>query len=139
MNTLTGQIYGYPATQSGDEISCSFSLPPAGSLLLFIPNTGREALPVPSVPENMSPVQSSSPVNVARDEDNALLIDFCDLELDGEITKDLNIFDAADKVFRHYGFTTAIHGIHRYSSGQILLTGILSVSIPDSLQHIILQ
>ena len=105
MNTLTGQIYGYPATQSGDEISCSFSLPPAGSLLLFIPNTGREALAVPSVPENMSPVQSSSPVNVARDEDNALMIDFCDLELDGEITKDLNIFDAADKVFRHYGFT----------------------------------
>ena len=91
MNTLTGEIYGYPTTQSGDEISCSFSLPPAGSLLLFIPKTGNEDLPVPSKPENMNPVQSSSPVTIARNEDNALMIDFCDLELGDEITKDLNI------------------------------------------------
>ena len=104
MNTLTGEIYGYPNRQSRDEISCSFSLPPAGSLLLFIPNTGREAFPYRQVPEIMSPVQSSSPVNITRDEDNALMIDFCDLELGDEITKDLNNIDAADKVFRHYGF-----------------------------------
>ena len=32
------------------------------------------------------------------------MIDFCDLELGGEITKDLNNFYAADKVFRYYGF-----------------------------------
>ena len=47
MNTLTGETYGYPNSQSGREISCSFSLPPAGSLLLFIPKTGNEEVPVP--------------------------------------------------------------------------------------------
>ncbi len=37
-------------------------------------------------------------------EDNALMIDFCDLGLGNELTKDLNNYDAADKVFKYYGF-----------------------------------
>ena len=41
MNTLTGEKYGYANRRSGDEISCSFSLPPAGSLLLFIPKAAK--------------------------------------------------------------------------------------------------
>ena len=32
------------------------------------------------------------------------MIDFCDLEIAGEITKDLNNYYAADKVFKFYGF-----------------------------------
>ncbi len=104
MNTLTGEKYGYPGKQSGGEISCSFSLPPACSLLLFIPKTVGENLPVPSTPQNMSSVQSNSAVTVTRNEDNALMIDFCDLELGNETVKDLNNFNAADKVFKYYGF-----------------------------------
>jgi hypothetical protein len=105
MNTLTGEIYGYQSSQSGNEISCNFALPPAGSLLLFIPKSDNKNLPVPAQPQNMSPVQSGSPITVARNEDNALMIDFCDLELGNETVKDLNNFYAADKVFKHYGFT----------------------------------
>ena len=52
----------------------------------------------------MKPVEPSSPLVVTRNEDNALMIDFCDLEIAGEITKDLNNYDAADKVFKYYGF-----------------------------------
>jgi hypothetical protein len=104
LNTLTGEKYGYDNQQSGDEVNCSFSLPPAGSLLLFVPETGNEDLPVPQKPVNLKPVETSSPVTVTRNEDNALTIDFCDLELGGEKTKDLNNFYAADKVFKYYGF-----------------------------------
>ena len=104
MNTLTGEKYGYQNSQSGDKISCSFELPPAGSLLIFIPKAENEELPVPSRPERMDAVHPVSPMTVARTEDNALMIDFCDLELANEITKDLNNYDAADKVYKYYGF-----------------------------------
>jgi hypothetical protein len=104
MNTLTGEIYGYPVKISGDEFSCSFSLPPAGSLLLFIPKSLKEAIPFPQKPQNMIPVKSSSPTIVTRNEDNAIMIDFCDLVLGNEIFKDLNTYYAADKVFKYFGF-----------------------------------
>ena len=32
------------------------------------------------------------------------MIDFCDIEIGGEITKDLHTFNAADKVYKYYGF-----------------------------------
>jgi hypothetical protein len=104
MNTLTGEIYGYQSSRSGNKISCSFTLPPAGSLLLFIPKSGNKDLPIPAQPKNMSPVQPGSAMAVARNEDNALTIDFCDLELGNETFKDLNNFYAADRVYKHYGF-----------------------------------
>ena len=104
MNTLTGEKYGYPNSQTGDDISCSFSLPPAGSLLVFIPGEGNEDIPVPEKTQNLSPVTAASPIKVTRMEDNALMIDFCDLGLGNELTKDLNNYDAADKVFKYYGF-----------------------------------
>jgi alpha-L-rhamnosidase len=104
MNTLTGEIYGYPKKLTGKDVFCSFSLPPAGSLLLFIPKSANESLPVPSKPLNMTFVPPSSPVTVTPDSANVLMIDFCDLQIGDETTKDLNNFDAADKVFKYYGF-----------------------------------
>ena len=90
MNTLTGEIYGYSNQQIGDKISLSYSIPPAGSLLLFIPNIKQIDYPVPAKAQNLNPVQSSSPVTVTRNEENALMIDFCDIEIGNEITKDLH-------------------------------------------------
>ncbi len=104
MNTLTGENYGYSKKQNGKDIFCSISIPPAGSLLLFIPKSGNESLPVPSKPGNMTFVPPSSPVTVSPDSDNVVMIDFCDLKIGDETTNDLNNYDAADKVFKYYGF-----------------------------------
>jgi hypothetical protein len=104
LNTLTGERNGYPNALNGKEISCNFSLPPAGSLLLFIPKTANEDLPDKPVLKNSAPVASSSPMTVTMDEDNALMIDFCDVELAGKTEKDINNYYAADKVFKYYGF-----------------------------------
>jgi hypothetical protein len=104
MNTFTGEIYGYPVRQTGDEISLSFSIPAAGSLMLFIPDVKQKEYAVPAKPQTMNTVQSSSPVSVTRDEENALMIDFCDVEIGNELTKDLHTFYAADKVYKYYGF-----------------------------------
>jgi hypothetical protein len=104
LNTLTGNIQGYPGNVSNKKIICSFSLPPAGSLLLFIPEKGKSSLPLAEPFSNPAPVASSSPMAVTRDQDNALMIDFCDLKLGGDVFRDLNNYIAADKVFKYYGF-----------------------------------
>ncbi|MCX6322012.1 MAG: glycosyl hydrolase, partial [Bacteroidia bacterium] len=104
MNTLSGEVYGYPNQQDGDKISLSYSIPPAGSLLLFIPGVKQADYQIPARAENMNPVQSSSPVTITRNEENALMIDFCDIEVGNEFEKDLHTYNAADKVFKYHGF-----------------------------------
>jgi len=104
MNTLSGEVYGYPNQQDGDKISLSYSIPPAGSLLLFIPGIKQADYQIPARAENMNPVQSSSPVTITRNEENALMIDFCDIEVGNELTKDLHMYNAADKVYKYHGF-----------------------------------
>jgi len=104
MNTLNGEVNGYPNQQLDNKISLSYSIPPAGSLLLFIPDKKQEDYLIPAKQQNMNPVQASSPITVTRNEENALMIDFCDVEVGNEMTKDLNNYYAADKVFKYYGF-----------------------------------
>ncbi|TAL65380.1 MAG: hypothetical protein EPN88_09675 [Bacteroidetes bacterium] len=104
MNTLTGEINVYPNRKTDENINLSYAIPPAGSLLLFVPNVNQTDYTIPEKPMNLSSVIASSPVKVTRDEDNALMIDFCDIEVGNELTKDLHVFNAADKVFKYYGF-----------------------------------
>lgn len=103
LNTLTGEIYGYNAVAENGRVTLSYSLPPAGSLLLFIPTGENDFVtPVKNVPS--SPVMSMFPVVVSRDRENVLMIDFCDVDLGAGPITDLHTFDAADTVFKHYGF-----------------------------------
>ena len=104
MNTLTGEIYGYPSQNIDNKVSLSYTIPPAGSLLLFIPDKKQEDYLIPAKQQNLIPFQASSPITVTRNEENALMIDFCDIEVGNELTKDLNTYYAADKVYKYYGF-----------------------------------
>ena len=84
MNTFTGEINGYPNQQSEDKINLSYSIPPAGSLLLFIPDASQTDYAIPSKPRTFNAVLSSSPLTIVRNEENALMIDFCDIEVGNE-------------------------------------------------------
>jgi hypothetical protein len=106
MNTLSGEINSYPFVQEGEKISLSIDLPPAGSLLIYIPEVKQEGLSVPSLPQNHEILSSASPMQVTRDDQNAVSIEFCDLLLGNELTKDLNTYYAADKVYKYYGFNS---------------------------------
>jgi hypothetical protein len=105
LNTLTGEVAGYPFTDQGNEVDISWDLPPAGSLLLFIPDRRNEGIKAMETQENQpAAVVPSSPMIVAADKDNAIMIDFCDIEVGGETSTDVHTFYAADKVYKHYGF-----------------------------------
>jgi hypothetical protein len=104
MNTLTGELVGYLNQAQGDQTTLTWSLPPAGSLLLFFPDVKTEEFSKPAPVVTFTPVTGSSPVTITRDADNALMIDFCDLEVGNETVKDLHVFNAADKVYKFHGF-----------------------------------
>jgi hypothetical protein len=105
LNTLNGEVAGYPFTDQGNEVDISWDLPPAGSLLLFIPDRRNEGIKAMETQENQpAAVAPSSPMIVAADKDNAIMIDFCDIEVGGETSTDVHTFYAADKVYKHYGF-----------------------------------
>jgi hypothetical protein len=103
LNTLTGEIYGYTSEIENEKVHLTFDIPPAGSLLLFIPNGENDF--VAPVKQNPSTVVASQfPIVVSRERENALMIDFCDIDLGTGPITDLHTFDAADTVFKHYGF-----------------------------------
>jgi hypothetical protein len=104
MNTLSGEINSYPSVRDGENINLTIELPPAGSLLLYIHDVDQEALPSLSPPKNNETLASVSPSRITRDNDNAMAIEFCDLLLGDELTKDLHTYYAADKVYKKYGF-----------------------------------
>jgi len=104
MNTITGEIKGYPIIQEGENISISINLAPAGSLLLYITDVKQENLSAPASPKELEILTSVSPAKVTRDKENALSIEFCDLLIGNELTKDLHTYYAADKVYKYYGF-----------------------------------
>jgi hypothetical protein len=104
MNTVSGEIKGYPNVQEGQNISLNIDLPPAGSLLIYVPEVKQENFSVPSLPQNREILSSALPMLVTRDNDNAIAIEFCDLLLGDELTKDLHTYYATDKVYKYYGF-----------------------------------
>jgi hypothetical protein len=103
LNTITGEMNGYPCSQSGDMTTISISLPPAGSLLLYIPSVKGTNAPSQGMSKKYDLIPSE-PMLVKRDSENAMPIEFCDLTVGGETTSDMHTFNAADKVFKYYGF-----------------------------------
>jgi hypothetical protein len=110
LNTLTGEILDYPEKQGNRDytINIDYDIPPAGSLLLYVfLEKPKEIFPqMPAVAEQYTAVKESSPITVTPQGRNVLTIDFCDLQLGKETFRDLHIFDAADKTFKHHGFSS---------------------------------
>ena len=104
MNTLTGDLSRYPNQKEGEKTNISFSLPPAGSLLVFFPDARTEEYSKPGPAVNYTPVKTTYPMTITRNADNALMIDFCDIQLGKGILKDLHVYSAADTIFRYHGF-----------------------------------
>ena len=105
LDPQTGKIAPFPAAPEGGRAAISFDLPPAGSLLLFVSGSGTGSQPVRAAGgAGFQPVDPASPLAIKRLSPNALTLDYCDLKLDGSIEKDVYYYNAADKVFKRYGF-----------------------------------
>ncbi len=103
MDLFTGEIYHYDAKITDHNVQLEFTIPPAGSQLFFIANekqVGFKNFTLPSGAGKLIP----STTTISRLEDNALAIDFCDIAFGKTHLKDVNIYDATDTLFKHFGF-----------------------------------
>ncbi len=105
MDLFTGKITDYPCRKKGDRVEARFDIHPAGSMLFFVAGTRHAGIKKYTASPFRSIAVKSGPVTVHRPSDNTLMIDFCDLRIGDTLLKDKHIYDAADTVFKHYGFS----------------------------------
>jgi hypothetical protein len=120
LKTLSGETVDYAEKTDGKHIVLDFNIPPAGSLLLYISDKrqnlpkaestsgnyveviSKEDFPKPVREEYNAPKRN---MYVKPAEANVLTIDFCDVFMDSIELVDQHVFDAADKAFKHNGFS----------------------------------
>jgi len=101
LDPLTGTVTAYPTQAEGGRLAASAQLPPAGSLLLFVSDSGTPAKSEP--PRAEQPVAASGPLMVRRLEPNVIRIDYCDLRLGGALHEELYFYRAAEMIYKYYG------------------------------------
>ena len=84
-NLHTGKAEPYPFEAKANGVKASFSLPPSGSLLLFL---SKNPLPnAPDVTKTVAIVTGIAPTDVRRLEPNVLTLDYVDVTAGGETRK----------------------------------------------------
>ncbi len=96
----------------GHQLRISIHLPASGSLLIRISGESEE-LGMPRKPEgsregNVSPksVSATKPMDIAADQENTFIIDYCDLRIGSNDYRNMNTLFAGIKVFEKHGFET---------------------------------
>ncbi|MBN9381095.1 MAG: hypothetical protein J0H74_10030 [Chitinophagaceae bacterium] len=103
LNTFTGEISTYPSKVNGERVSFTCDLPPAGSMLLFVPEGETGEFPAFAAGGEEKGLQGTV-TKVVRPAENTLMIDFCDVHIGDTVLKDKHVYYAADTVFKHFGF-----------------------------------
>ncbi|MBK7103754.1 MAG: hypothetical protein IPH62_00515 [Ignavibacteriae bacterium] len=104
LNSFTGEISDFSETKINDKIKLSVELEPVQSLLLFISDSELTGYSSIGNKNEFVEINSTSEIKVNRIEDNALMIDFCDLKINGKTFNELNVYDAGTKAFKENGF-----------------------------------
>lgn len=104
MDAMSGKIYTYPSTENEDNLTASFRIEPAGSLLLYAASGNKGGYEAKPLPAGSSAVAASGQTTVTRRQDNALTVDFCDLTVGGQTYKNQYFSNAADQAFKAHGF-----------------------------------
>jgi hypothetical protein len=103
MDLFSGTIYQYPHEQMQNNITANIDLQPAGSILLFSSSAEKKGFKK-FIPKSVSEKNINAVTTIRRAADNSLTIDFCDVQIGDTILKDKHVYDAADTVFKKYGF-----------------------------------
>lgn len=104
MDAATGKIYAYPSRKAEGKSVVDFRLEPAGSLLLYCAGKSLKGYPAEPASAGTTKLASTGEMQVKRLRENALNVDFCDMEVGGKTTRNVYFANAADIAFRHHGF-----------------------------------
>ncbi|WP_223151627.1 glycosyl hydrolase [Chitinophaga varians] len=105
----SGNIYRYPAAQINNTVQFGVTIPPAGSLMLFVADKKQPGYQFRPQASEWATVNASA-TKVSRQADNALTVDFCDLYLHRPDTsyRHLHVGQASNTAFKHHGFTDGV-------------------------------
>lgn len=117
---MSGEIYSYPYTPQGQLVEAEFTLPPAGSLLLFSTTSDNNEYPSKRHMTDGKQLKADTPLEIIRMQDNVLNIDFCNLIIDGNPirndhqNKNLYTVEATNLLFKHFGMANPWHAAIQY-------------------------
>lgn len=97
----TGAVSAYPFVQANSMIQAEFTLPPCGSMLLFLSKAARQ--PASKPVEQATAIAASGAVQIAVNEPNVLTLDYVDVTAGGETKNALHFHNAAEFVFQKNG------------------------------------
>lgn len=105
MDAITGNIYSYPSEKQNNLLTASFHIEPAGSLLLYSSYKSKSGYTAKPAEKADKVVPATGETMVTRVKENALTIDFCDVTVKGQTTKNVHFSNAADIAYKAHGFT----------------------------------
>lgn len=101
-DTVTGEVRPHPAEASSQgRVAFRLDLAPAASALYVVRRSGTPATPKP--PLSFTPVQPG-PWRITPDSPNVLVLDYCDLVIDGRKFEDINTWEANWTIWQAHGF-----------------------------------
>ena len=104
MDAGTGTVLNYPQSGTPEQTRFNITVPPAGSLLFFIAD-GEQKATDSYTPVLSKTVIKGSATTVERPQENTLMIDFCDVKVQGKEEKDIHVKAATQRVFTANGFS----------------------------------
>ncbi len=100
-DAATGAIRPYPAMIAGGKAGAVFELPPAGSLLLFL-SRGEGKNP-DMMPPRPGPIAPDGKPAIRRLQPNVLTLDYVDLTVADQTTKNMYVLKACNSIFQKHG------------------------------------
>jgi len=88
----TGEVAPYQFEPQGNGVRASFTLPPSGSLLLFL--SSKPLSPAPALTETTTTIAATGRVEIRRLEPNVLTLDYVDITAGGETKTNVYFYQA---------------------------------------------
>jgi hypothetical protein len=98
----TGKPRAYPFEKAAAGVKAAFTLPPSGSLLLFLPQQARA--PVATPQEKITTLAVKDTLAGHRIAPNVLTLDYVDITAGGETKQNIYFYDANQFAFQKNGF-----------------------------------
>lgn len=102
LDLFNGELYRFPSRIEENHLTVEFDLPPANSRLFYI---SREKSNYPLKKscdkEKLSLLPTPEP-EIMINGSNAIILDYCDIEVKGRKLDDIYFYQAADTIFKEY-------------------------------------
>lgn len=103
LDLITGEQFSYPAETGKEKASFNVELEPAGSALFLISNKKAEELKEYAVLKEEKLVENNGFVDVKRESDNIMMINYLDLKTSKSEKKEIYFMDALIGLFNENG------------------------------------